>query len=161
MSATTSPRCEEGQNPDDPLVSPETWRQIEEKHPHLSTSQRAAVEQILTSHDKIIGLEGVAGAGKTTSLAAVREAAEHEGYKVLGLAPTSRAAHKLAESGIESDTLQRHLRPRRAARWRTEAALRSGRIESCKHETDERVPASACTAATACFWSATSGNMRR
>jgi ATP-dependent exoDNAse (exonuclease V) alpha subunit len=98
-----------GQNLDKPLVSTETWRHIEEKHPHLSTSQRAAVEQILTSRDRITGLEGVAGAGKTTSLAAIREAAEHEGYKVLGLAPTSRAAQKLAESGIESGTLQRHL----------------------------------------------------
>ena len=56
-----------------------------------------------------MGLEGVAGAGKTTSLAAVHEAAEQEGYEVRGLAPTSRAAHKLAESGIESETLQRHL----------------------------------------------------
>ncbi|MGA2005333.1 MAG: AAA family ATPase, partial [Terriglobales bacterium] len=55
------------------------------------------------------GLESVAGAGKTTSLAAVREAAEQEGYKVFGLAPTSRAAQKLGESGIESGTLQRHL----------------------------------------------------
>jgi primosomal protein N' len=88
-----------GQNLDNPLVSTETWRHIEEKHPHLSTSQRAAVEQIASSHDRITGLEGVAGAGKTTSLAAVREAAEHEGYKVFGLAPTSRAAQKLAESG--------------------------------------------------------------
>jgi hypothetical protein len=98
-----------GQNLDNPLVSTETWRQIEEKLSHLSASQRTAVEQILTSHDRVSGLEGVAGAGKTTSLAAVREAAEHEGYKVLGLAPTSRAAQKLAESGIESGTLQRHL----------------------------------------------------
>lgn len=98
-----------GHNLDNPLVSPETWRHVQEKHPHLSTSQRAAVEQILTSHARITGLEGVAGAGKTTSLAAVRDAAEHEGYKVFGLAPTSRAAQKLAESGIESGTLQRHL----------------------------------------------------
>ncbi len=98
-----------GQNLDNPLVSTETWRHIEEKHPHLSASQRAAVEQVLTSHDRITGLEGVAGAGKTTSLTAVREAAEHEGYKVFGLAPTSRAAQKLGESGIESGTLQRHL----------------------------------------------------
>src|ERR1700677_3852800 len=98
-----------GQNLDNPLVSTDAWRHIEEKHSHLSTSQRAAVEQILTSHDRITGLEGVAGAGKTTSLTAVREAAEHEGYKVFGLAPTSRAAQKLAESGIESGTLQRHL----------------------------------------------------
>jgi ATP-dependent exoDNAse (exonuclease V) alpha subunit len=56
-----------------------------------------------------MGLEGVAGAGKTTSLSATREAVECEGYQVIGLAPTSRAAHKLAESGIESGTLQRHL----------------------------------------------------
>jgi conjugative relaxase-like TrwC/TraI family protein len=99
-----------GQNQHEPMVSSETWREVEEKHAHLSTSQRAAVEQIVSSQDKIMGLEGVAGAGKTTSLAAVREAAEHEGYEVRGLAPTSRAAHKLAESGIESETLQRHLR---------------------------------------------------
>ncbi len=98
-----------GQNQNKPLVSSETWRYIEERHPHLSASQRAAVEQIVTSHDKITGLEGVAGTGKTTSLVAIREAAEQEGYKVFGLAPTSRAAHKLAESGIESGTLQRHL----------------------------------------------------
>jgi hypothetical protein len=99
-----------GQNGHEPMASSETWREVEEKHAHLSTSQRAAVEQIVSSRDKIMGLEGVAGAGKTTSLSAVREAAENEGYEVRGLAPTSRAAHKLAESGIESETLQRHLR---------------------------------------------------
>jgi len=91
------------------LVSPEAWQSVQQNHTHLSTSQRAAVEQILTTQDKIIGLEGVAGAGKTTSLTAVREAAEREGYQVVGLAPTSRAAHKLGESGIESHTLQREL----------------------------------------------------
>src|SRR4029077_7535289 len=98
-----------GQNQNKPLASSETWRHIEERHPHLSTSPRAAVEQIVTSHDKVTGLEGVAGTGKTASLVAIREAAEQEGYKVFGLAPTSRATHKLAESGIESGTLQRYL----------------------------------------------------
>jgi ATP-dependent exoDNAse (exonuclease V) alpha subunit len=47
--------------------------------------------------------------GKTTSLTAIREAAERDGYKVEGFAPTSRAAQKLGEAGIESSTLQRHL----------------------------------------------------
>ena len=98
-----------GQDQHGPLVSPEAWQSVQQNHTHLSTNQRAAVEQILTTQDKIIGLEGVAGAGKTTSLTAVREAAEREGYQVVGLAPTSRAAHKLAESGIESHTLQREL----------------------------------------------------
>jgi conjugative relaxase-like TrwC/TraI family protein len=99
-----------GQNQHEPLVSSETWREVQEKYTRLSISQRAAVEQIVSTQDKIMGLEGVAGAGKTTSLAAVHEAAEQEGYEVRGLAPTSRAAQKLAESGIESETLQRHLR---------------------------------------------------
>lgn len=99
----------QGQGQRGPLVSPEAWQAVQQNHAHLSTSQRAAVEQILTTQDKIIGLEGVAGAGKTTSLTAVREAAEREGYQVVGLAPTSRAAHKLGESGIESHTLQREL----------------------------------------------------
>jgi len=65
----------------------------------LSESQRAAVEQILSSRDQVTALEGVAGAGKTTSLVAIREAAEREGYKVEGFAPTSRAAQKLGEAG--------------------------------------------------------------
>jgi len=99
----------EGQNECPALASFETRREIDNHHPHLIQSQRVAVEQILASRDQVMALEGVAGAGKTTSLAVVREAAEREGYKVEGFAPTSRAAQKLAEAGIESSTLQRHL----------------------------------------------------
>ncbi len=61
------------------------------------------------SREKIVGLDGVAGAGKTTTLAVIREGAEAQGYTVEGFAPTSRAAHKLAEAGIETSTLQHHL----------------------------------------------------
>src|SRR6266700_96916 len=99
-----------GKNQGETLASPETRHVVQEKHSHLSENQRTAVDQILSSQDRVTALEGTAGAGKTTALAAVREAAEREGYEVRGLAPTSRAAHKLGESGIESGTLQRHLR---------------------------------------------------
>jgi conjugative relaxase-like TrwC/TraI family protein len=80
-----------------------------EQHPHLSLNQKRAVEDVLESLDKITALEGVAGAGKTTSLTAIRDAVEHHGYEVKGLAPTSRAAQKLAETGMETETLQRYL----------------------------------------------------
>jgi conjugative relaxase-like TrwC/TraI family protein len=99
----------QGQDKHAALVGFHTQREIERNHAHLSQSQRAAVAQILASRDQVTALEGVAGAGKTTSLAAIREAAKQEGYKVEGLAPTSRAAQKLQEAGIESSTLQRHL----------------------------------------------------
>jgi len=84
-------------------------QQTMEQHPHLSLSQRHAVDTVLTSRDQMMALEGVAGAGKTTSLAAVREAAVSAGYEVEGLAPTSRAAQKLGEAGMETHTLQHHL----------------------------------------------------
>ena len=84
-------------------------QQTMEQHPHLSLSQRNAVDTVLTSRDQMMALEGVAGAGKTTSLAAVRDAAVSAGYEVEGLAPTSRAAQKLGEAGMETHTLQHHL----------------------------------------------------
>lgn len=98
-----------GQDHHPALVSFETRREIEEDYSHLSNSQRAAVEEILSSRDRITALEGVAGAGKTTSLEAIRDAAEREGYGVEGFAPTSGAAQKLEEAGIESHTLQHFL----------------------------------------------------
>lgn len=80
-----------------------------DRHPELNSSQRRAVEEVFAAREKIVGMDGVAGAGKTTTLAVIREGAEREGYAVEGFAPTSRAAHKLGEAGIETSTLQKHL----------------------------------------------------
>lgn len=91
------------------MISPPLRIKIEDRHPELSASQYHAVDEIFLSREKIVGLEGVAGAGKTTTLAVIREGAVAEGYRVEGFAPTSRAAQKLAEAGIETLTLQRHL----------------------------------------------------
>jgi len=102
-------RVKVGQGGHAPLVSEQQRQDLAGKFDHLSDSQRRAVEEILSSRDQVVGLEGVAGAGKTTSLSAIREAAERQGYQVEGLAPTSRAAHQLGEAGIHSNTLQRHL----------------------------------------------------
>jgi conjugative relaxase-like TrwC/TraI family protein len=102
-------RMKMGQGNRDVLADGQTRQQTMEQHPHLSLSQRNAVDTVLTSRDQMMALEGVAGAGKTTSLAAVREAAVHAGYEVEGLAPTSRAAQKLGEAGMATETLQRHL----------------------------------------------------
>jgi len=99
----------DGQNKHEALVSTDTRRAVDKDYSRLSDSQRVAVEQILSNRDQVMALEGVAGAGKTTSLSAVRRAAEREGFVVEGFAPTSRAAQKLAEAGIESTTLQKHL----------------------------------------------------
>ena len=81
----------------------------EDRHPELNASQRQVVNDVFLSREKIVGLDGIAGAGKTTTLAVIREGAEAQGYKVEGFAPTSRAAQKLADAGMETSTLQKHL----------------------------------------------------
>lgn len=105
-------RMQEGnrRNSSDPLlVCPQVRNSLKDRHPELSAAQRTAVEYLFLSREKIIGLDGVAGAGKTTVLSVIREAAQADGYRVEGFAPTSRAAQKLAEAGMETSTLQKHL----------------------------------------------------
>jgi conjugative relaxase-like TrwC/TraI family protein len=63
---------------------------LERDYPHLNETQRAAVEHVLTTRDQVVALDGVAGAGKTTTLAAIRDAAERGGYEGKGFAPTCR-----------------------------------------------------------------------
>ncbi|WP_353070370.1 MobF family relaxase [Tunturibacter empetritectus] len=91
------------------LVSPDIRIATEDRHRELNSGQLRAVDEIFLSREKIVGLDGVAGGGKTTTLAVVREGAESAGYTVEGFAPTSRAAQKLGEAGIETRTLQSHL----------------------------------------------------
>ncbi len=75
----------------------------------LNEAQRTAIREVLTSTDRVHGLQGLAGTGKTTTLASIREGAEQGGYKVEGFAPASQAAGQLREAGIEANTLQSFL----------------------------------------------------
>jgi hypothetical protein len=100
---------QQGRNRAPALASPGVRAAITVDYPQLNASQRVAVDHMLASRDQIQALDGVAGAGKTTALAAVRRGAEQSGYQVEGFAPTSRAAQALEAAGIPSGTLQRHL----------------------------------------------------
>jgi conjugative relaxase-like TrwC/TraI family protein len=98
-----------GQNAVEPIMTEKQAASHAANRELLNPAQQQAIEEILTSRDRVQGLQGLAGTGKTTTLGAIREAAERHGYIVEGFAPTSRAAQQLRNAGISADTLQAHL----------------------------------------------------
>ena len=95
-----------GQDATEPIMKADAAARQALSKPQLNDGQRRAIEDILTSRDRVQGLQGLAGSGKTTTLSAIREGAERSGYAVEGFAPTSRAANQLREAGVSADTLQ-------------------------------------------------------
>ena len=102
-------RMREGQNQVQPALSRPHAIAVADQYSHLNRAQKSVVEDVLSSRDRIQGIQGFAGAGKTTTLTVLRTAAERSGYQVEGFAPTSRAARQLNEAGIEAETLQSFL----------------------------------------------------
>lgn len=86
----------------------------------FNLAQRTALETILSSRDPVLGLQGLAGSGKTTTLATLTTAAQRQGYVVEGFAPTAIKARPLV------------LRPNGAVRLnpRMRHAKRHGRQDS-------------------------------
>jgi len=96
----------EGQNHLSPVATRAEAIQVADRHPEFNRAQKSVIEDVLSSPDRVQGLQGWAGAGKTTVLTVVRSAAEAQGYEVEGFAPTSRAARQLRDAGLEAGTLQ-------------------------------------------------------
>ena len=72
----------------------------------LTSEQKRAVELVATTPDQMMAWQGVAGAGKTYALNALKELAQGQGVEVRGLAPSAEAAHGLGEAlDIETETV--------------------------------------------------------
>jgi hypothetical protein len=102
----TIKQMQQGQLKSEPIMRQEDASAHARSRDLLNPAQQRVVEEILTSQDRIHGLQGLAGSGKTSTLSSIREGAEQNGYAVEGFAPTSRAAGQLRDAGIPADTLQ-------------------------------------------------------
>lgn len=99
----------EGRNSVEPIMTAEPARDQANARSFLNDSQRRVIEEVLNSADRVHGIQGLAGTGKTTTLQSIREGAESSGYVVEGFAPTSKAAAQLRHAGIDATTLQSFL----------------------------------------------------
>ena len=72
----------------------------------LNAGQLRAASLIVSSPDRTVIIQGIAGAGKSTMLSAVARVAEGEGREVLGLAFQNKMVADMAEgAGIKSQTI--------------------------------------------------------
>jgi len=71
----------------------------------LNQGQQEAAALILTTKNRVSGVQGLAGTGKTFMLESARKLAEEEGFEIRGVAPSAAAARELEKTGIKSQTL--------------------------------------------------------
>ncbi len=77
---------------------------------HLNPKQQRAIQALLCSRDRIVGLQGDAGTGKTTALKSVIRGIERGGGAFFACAPSSGATEVLRnELTPQADTLQQLL----------------------------------------------------
>jgi Ti-type conjugative transfer relaxase TraA len=87
----------------------ETLRSPERKAEALSEEQRSVVAHV-TSGTRLTLVQGWAGAGKSFTMAAAREVFEEQGARVVGVAPTGKAADALAQgAGLPASTIDSFL----------------------------------------------------
>jgi conjugative relaxase-like TrwC/TraI family protein len=66
----------------------------------LSGEQIDAAALMLSSTNWITAIDALAGTGKTTTVGAIRELAEQQGYMVRAFGPTTRSVHELKDAGL-------------------------------------------------------------
>jgi len=83
-------RVREGQSQVEPTLSRQQAIAVSDQHSHLNRAQKSVVEDVLSSPDRIQGIQGLAGTGKTTTLSVIRSAAESQGYHGSAAVPRNR-----------------------------------------------------------------------
>lgn len=87
----------------------------------LMPGQLAAAELILSTPNRFVGVQGLAGTGKSHMLAKVKEVAESVGYTVKAVASYGKQIEALRELGMEARTVASVLEARQRDRFKLDA----------------------------------------
>jgi len=98
-------RAQAGKDAGAPIVAPsEAPDRLQAASPHpLNEGQLAAATLIVSTSDRIVAVQGIAGAGKSTMLQAVARVVEGEGKSVLGLAFQNKMVADMKEGMARPD----------------------------------------------------------
>lgn len=76
----------------------------------LNERQREAAIGMLASTNRVLGVQGLAGTGKTTMLSAAKALAEGQGYRMVAVAPYGSQVKALQAEGFEARTVMAFVR---------------------------------------------------
>jgi conjugative relaxase-like TrwC/TraI family protein len=105
-----------GQSAGAAVVDRQTLAAVLERHHYLGADQREMLTRLLSGGERIVAVAALPGTGKTTALAAAREAWQAAGHPVIGVATARSASGELADAGIPATSITALLI--RAEGWR-------------------------------------------
>lgn len=85
---------------DGPLV-----QAVLERHSYLGDDQREMVVRLTSRGEQVVPVAAWPGTGKTTALAAAREAWDQAGYTVIGVATARTASGELSDAGVPATSI--------------------------------------------------------
>lgn len=101
----------EGRGASRPVLDAETGKaKLAAAGTILNERQRNAATAMLASGNRVIGVQGLAGTGKTTMLSAAKALAEEQGYRMVAVAPYGSQVKALQAEGFEARTVMAFVR---------------------------------------------------
>lgn len=93
-----------GRNALNPVMSIEAAQSAIEGR-DLFPGQRSAVEMILSTGNRVVGVQGIAGTGKSHMLMHTKEILESKGYKIVAVASYGSQVRDLRRQGLTASTI--------------------------------------------------------
>ena len=98
----------QGRNTVKTIIEPEALK-TELDNTTLTPGQKDAIELILSEKDQIVGIQGLAGTGKSFALQSTQKLLNERGYNMIALAPYGAQVANLRNDGIQAKTVASQL----------------------------------------------------
>lgn len=130
MESAVQIRMNQGKGKLKPLLKNSEYLQTKLDSTNLTHGQKNAAELILTTQDRVIGIQGYAGVGKTTMLRFVNEEVKKEGHTILGFTPTATAAQQLERASTPRQDKTETVAARHAQELQQKTGIKSQTLAS-------------------------------